>query len=216
MRHAKSCKAAHHEQWAPTLKTDQLIEMLAIAQQRQPDSAPWAATSAGLAFGLAATCLLEAATLGIRPDLGASLGEPAMWLKLCFSMLVLLAAGLAARNLSLPGMGWGRAGSVLLCAFVIVALWASVDLAGRRVAEWPSCIAGRDWLTCLVAIPLLSVPTMLAMGAAMRRLAPTRLDRAGALLGLASGGAAALAFTLYSPKTTSPRTGSHCLSLLTK
>ena len=50
---------------------------------------------------------------------------------------------------------------------------------------------------CIVAVPLLALPTMLAGAAAMRRLAPTRLDEAGMLLGLASGGAAALAFTFY-------------------
>lgn len=180
-----------------TMKTDDLIEALAAAQQRQPRAAPWATVWAGLAAGLATALLLMAATLGIRPDLIASLTDPVVWLKLGFSALVLLAAGAAAKRLSLPGKGWSGAGLVLLLVFAAVACWALVDLAGRPVAEWVPCIAGRDWLTCLVAIPLLSLPTMLAAGAAMRRLAPTRLELAGALLGLASGGAAAFAFTLY-------------------
>lgn len=180
-----------------TLRTDDLIQMLAAAQQRQPHGKPWAAVSASLAAGLAATLLLMAATLGIRPDLAASLADPVAWLKLGFSVLVLLAAGTAAWRLSLPGKGWNGAGVVLLAVFAVVACWALVDLAGRPMAEWAPCIAGRDWLTCLVAIPLLALPPMLATGLAMRRLAPTRLDLAGTLLGLASGGAAAFAFTLY-------------------
>ena len=151
----------------------------------------------GLSAGVASTVLLMAGTLGIRPDLRASLGDPVVWLKLCFSVLVLLAAGVAAWRLSLPGRGWSGAGLVLSLAFAVLAICALVDLAGRPAAEWAPCIAGQDWLTCLLAIPLLSLPTMLAVGAAMRRLAPTRLDDAGTLLGLASGGAAALAFTLY-------------------
>ena len=180
-----------------TLQTDDLIKVLAAAQGRQPRGRPWAAMSASLAAGLVATLMLMAATLGIRPALAASLTDPVAWLKLGFSVLVLLAAGKAAWRLSLPGKGWSGAGVVLLVVFAVVACWALVDLASRPVAEWAPCIVGRDWLTCLVAIPLLALPPMLAMGLAMRRLAPTRLDLAGTLLGLASGGAAAFAFTLY-------------------
>lgn len=187
-----------------TLQTDDLIKVLAAVQQRQPNGRPWAAVSAGLAAGFAATLLLMAATLGIRPDLAVSFTDPVAWLKPGFSVLVLLAAGTAAWRLSLPGKGWSGAGIVLLLVFAIVACWAFVDLARRPVAEWAPCIAGRDWLTCLVAIPLLALPPMLAMGFAMRRLAPTRLDLAGTLLGLASGGAAAFAFTLYCQDDTVP------------
>lgn len=187
-----------------TLQTDDLIKVLAAAQQRQPHGKPWVAVSASLAAGLAATILLMAATLGIRPDLAASLTDPVAWLKLGFSILVLLAAGMAAWRLSLPGKGWSEAGAVLSVVFAVVACWALVDIARRPVTEWVPCIAGRDWLTCLVAIPLLALPPMLAMGFAMRRLAPTRLDLAGTLLGLASGGAAAFAFTLYCQDDTVP------------
>lgn len=180
-----------------TSQTDDLIKVLAAAQGRQPRGRPWPAVSASLAAGLTVTVLLTAATLGIRPDLAASLTNPVAWLKLGFSVFVLLAAGMAAWRLSLPGKGWSGAGLVLLVVFGVVACWALVDLAGRPMVEWAPCITGRDWLTCLVAIPLLALPPMLAMGLAMRRLAPTRLDLAGTLLGLASGGGAAFAFTLF-------------------
>lgn len=187
-----------------TLRTDDLIAILAATQQRQPRGAPWAAVSASLAAGLAAALLLMVATLGSRPDLAASLADPVVLLKLSFTAVVLLAAGIAARQLSLPGKRWGAAGFVLALAFGAVALWAVADLAGRPMAEWGPCIIGRGWLTCLVAIPLLSLPAMLAMGAGMRRLAPTRLHLAGTLMGLASGGAAAFAFALYCQDDAAP------------
>lgn len=180
-----------------TLKTDDLIELLAAAQRPQPRGASPAVVAAGAAVGLAAALLLAATTLGVRPDLVASLGDPAVLLKPGFAAVVLLAAGVAAGRLSLPGKGWSGAGLVLALASAAVALWALVDLAGRPVAEWGPCIVGRDWLMCLVAIPSLSLPAMLAIGAGMRRLAPTRLELAGTLMGLASGGAGALAFSLY-------------------
>lgn len=180
-----------------TLRTNDLIGVLAAAQQPQPRGAPWAAMSASLAAGLAAALVVMAAVLGVRPDLLASLSNPVVWLKFALSMIMLLAAGMAARRLSLPGKGWSGAGFVLSLAFATVAAWALLDLAVRPAAEWPPRIIGQEWLTCLVAIPLLSLPTMLAMGAAMRRLAPTRLHLAGTLLGLASGGAAAFAYALH-------------------
>ena len=186
------------------MKTDELIGILASAQQRQPQAAPWVAVAAGLAAGLAAACLLVAATLGVRSDLLGSFSNPVVLLKLGFSALVLLVAGMAARRLSLPGKGWNGAGLALSLAFATVAAWALVDLARRPTAEWVPCIVGQDWLTCLVAVPLLALPAMLAMGAAMRHLAPTRLDLAGTLLGLASGGAAAFAFALYCQDDTVP------------
>jgi hypothetical protein len=179
------------------VRTDHLIELLAATQRPRPRVASWAPVSLSLAAGMASSILLMALTLGVRPDLGASLGDPAVWLKLCFSVLVLLAGGIAAWRLSLPGKGWSGARLVLFLGSGALAICAFAELARLPVTEWVPCIAGQDWLTCLVAIPLLSLPTLLAGAAAMRRLAPTRLGDAGMLLGLASGGAAALAFTLY-------------------
>lgn len=187
-----------------TLKTDDLIELLAAAQRPQPRGGSWAAVTTGAAAGLVAALLLAAATLGVRPDLAASLGDPAVLLKPGLAAIVLLAAGMAAVRLSLPGKGWSGPGLVLALASAAVALWALVDLAGRPVGEWGPCIVGRDWLLCLVVVPLLSLPAMLAIGAGMRRLAPTRLELAGTLMGLASGGAGALAFSLYCQDDTVP------------
>lgn len=181
-----------------------MIGILAAAQQRQPRGAPWAAMLASLVGGLAAALVIMAALLGVRPNLLASLGDPVVWLKFSFSTTMLIAAGIAARRLSLPGKGWRGAGLVLSLAFVVALAWALMDLATHPMAVWPERIIGQEWLTCLVAIPLLSLPTTLVMGAAMRRLAPTRLDLAGTLLGLASGGTAAFAFALHCQDDTAP------------
>lgn len=178
--------------------------MLAAAQQPQPRGVPWAAISASLAGGLVAALVIMAVLLGIRPNLLSALGEPVVWLKFSFSTTMLVAAGIAARRLSLPGKKWSGAGFVLSLAFVATLASALIDLATHPIAMWPERIIGQQWLTCLVAIPLLSLPTMLVMGAAMRHLAPTRLDLAGILLGLASGGTAAFAFALHCQDDTAP------------
>lgn len=186
------------------MRTSDLIGILAAAQQSQPRGAPWAAMSASLVGGLAAALVIMSALLGIRPNLLASLGDPVVWLKFSFSTTMLVAAGIAARRLSLPGRQWSGAGFGLSLAFMVALAWALMDLATHPMAVWPVRIIGQEWLTCLVAIPLLSLPTMLVMGAAMRRLAPTRLDLAGTLLGLASGGTAAFAFALHCQDDTAP------------
>lgn len=179
------------------MRTDQLIDILASAQRRQPRGVPYVGMLAALVAGLAAALLLTTAILGIRPDLIAALTDPVVCLKLGFTVVVVLAAGIAARQMSLPGKASRGEAVILLLAFAALALWGVVDLAGRPVAEWAPCVFGRDWLTCLVAIPLLSLPAILAISVSMRRLAPTRLRLAGTFLGLAAGGAASFAFTLY-------------------
>ncbi|MCX8254375.1 hypothetical protein RHAL1_P00081 (plasmid) [Beijerinckiaceae bacterium RH AL1] len=180
-----------------TTSTDDLIEILAAAQRPQPRRPPWFVIAIAGLVGLGLAVAITCATLGIRSDFLASWTHPAIWLKLGVTGLILVCACLAARRLSLPGRGWKGARTVLTITFTVIMIWAAADLTTRPMAEWAHCIAGRDWSTCLMAIPLLSLAPMLAMGLAMRRLAPTRLEAAGTLLGLASGAVAAMAFSLY-------------------
>lgn len=177
--------------------TDDLIEALAAAQRPQPRRPPSFAIAAGGLFSLGLAVALTCATLGVRSDFAASWTHPAVWLKLSVTGLIVVCACLAARRLSLPGRDWKGARVVLTITFIVIMIWAAADLTTRPMEEWARCIEGRDWSTCLMAIPILSLMPMLAMGYAMRRLAPTRLKAAGALLGLASGAVAAMAFSLY-------------------
>lgn len=182
---------------AGILKTDDLIQVLASAQRRQPLCPPTFTMSIGAFVGLGLAVALTCATLGVRSDLTVSLTRPAVWLKLGLTSLIVVCAFSAARRLSLPGQDWKEARYVLIVTLALIMTWAAADLMTRPIRDWAHCIEGRDWSTCLFAIPLLSLPPMLALGAAMRRLAPTRLKSAGALLGLASGAIAAMAFSLY-------------------
>lgn len=177
--------------------TDDLIEALAAAQRPQPRRPPFFAIATGGLVGLGLAVALTCATLGIRSDFATSWTHPAVWLKLGVTGLIVVCACLAARRLSLPGRDWKGARVVLTITFTAIMFWGAADLTTRPVAEWAHCVEGRDWSTCLMAIPLLSLVPMLAMGFAMRRLAPTRLKAAGTLLGLASGAVAAMAFSLY-------------------
>lgn len=179
------------------LRTNDLIDILAAAQQRQPRQPPALGIAAGGVVGVCLAVALTSATLGFRSDLATTLAHPAVWLKLCITSVIVVSAGFAAQRLSLPGRDWRVAKYVLGITFAAVMLWAVVDLMTKPISDWARCIEGRDWSTCLMAIPLLSLAPMLAMGAAMRRLAPTQLKLAGALLGLASGAVAAMAFSLY-------------------
>lgn len=180
-----------------SLKTDDLIEILAGAQRRQPLRPTRFSVAIGGLVGLGFAVALTSVTLGVRSDLGASLTHPAVWVKLGVTGLIVVCACFAAGRLSLPGRDWKEAKYLLAVTFAAIIVWAVADLTTRPISEWAHCIEGRDWSTCLFAIPLLSLAPMLAMGAAMRRLAPTQLKAAGTLLGLASGAIAAMAFSLY-------------------
>ncbi|MDT7531192.1 DUF1109 domain-containing protein [Sphingopyxis sp. SE2] len=61
---------------------------------------------------------------------------------------------------------------------------------------------GSTWQTCLVAITISSVPVLLGVAWAFKRLAPTRLRLAGLLVGVTSGSTVAVVYALFCPETT--------------
>jgi hypothetical protein len=58
-------------------------------------------------------------------------------------------------------------------------------------------VVGDQWLECLVSIPVIAVVPFAAVVWAVRRLAPTSLERAGALAGLVAGGVSAAGYALH-------------------
>ena len=182
---------------AESLGTDELISTLSSTQGPRGRRHPSLELAVALLVGLVLAVACTSAALGLRSDLAMSAARPAVWLKLAVTGSIVAMAGMAALRLSLPGRTWTGARIALGVTFTMVAAWAGIDLLTMPMRDWAPCIEGRDWSTCLIAIPLLSLGPMITVGIAMRRLAPTRLKTAGTLLGLASGAIAAMAFSLY-------------------
>lgn len=124
------------------MRTDELIDILAAAQQRQPHGVAWGGVSVALAGGLAVGLLLMTMTLGFRSDLIAALTEPVVCLKLGFTLVVLLTAGSSARQLSLFGKRWRRGAIILLFAFTGLALWGLIVLSSDQLPNGVLVLSG--------------------------------------------------------------------------
>ena len=186
------------------MTTDELIDTLSASTRSTANARPTLTLALAGMTGLLVVLALIAVALGFRADLAASFTHPSVWMKYGATGLVLIAAAVAVRRLSIPGGQWKGAGPMLASIFVVIAIWALADINALPRDRWLPCLAGGESLTCLVGIALLSMVPMLTLGLAVRRLAPTRLEEAGALIGLAGGAIAALAYSLHCPEDAIP------------
>ena len=145
--------------------------------------------------------------LGVRHDLADAVSRPMFWVKLGY-VLSLAAAGLfALSRLSRPGAR--LAGVRLSLAAPVLLMWliAAIEVTAADPAELNDLVFGRTWASCPVLIATLSVPIFAAMAWATKGFAPTRLRLAGAAMGLASGGVAAVVYSLHCPEMAAPFLG---------
>jgi hypothetical protein len=86
---------------------------------------------------------------------------------------------------------------VLVLPFVVMMVLSAISIAHAPSSHWSKMIVGDQWLECLVSIPVIAVVPFAAVVWAVRRLAPTNLERAGALAGLVAGGISAAGYALH-------------------
>jgi hypothetical protein len=175
------------------MKTDELIRILAedTVAETAPARRLWPVFLPAIGLSLAAVLL----TLGPRPDLPGALVTfvPAMRHVLSLALFGLALA--AALRLTRPE---GRAvlWPLALVALVALALalwaWMTTPPEARSMA-----LMGKSSNVCLFAIPLLSALPTAALFAALRAGATTAPRLAGALIGLAGGGAGAAVYALH-------------------
>jgi hypothetical protein len=180
------------------MRTDDLVHALAA------DGATRLATlerALGLALlaGLAVATVLFAGLLGPRPDAIASLASLRFVLKFVETLLLAGTAAALTLRLMRPGAPARAATVALLAAPVVLALAVLAELMVVPSGGWSTQLMGRNWLICLIYIPLLSVPLLVAAFLALRHGAATRPRLAGAVAGLLAGG---LAATLYAAHCT--------------
>ncbi len=186
------------------MKTEQLITALATGLEPVDRRAPLRAAILALAGGVLLAAVTMFAWLGLNPVLGQFLGEPMFWTKFGFGLALAasslwLAAGLAQPGSRLSWPAW-------LPLSPVVAMWllgAAVLLTSAPEAR-ASLIWAETWRTCLVAIPLLSVPTLIGALLVLRRMAPTCPACAGAAGGAVAGGVASAVYALHCPELAAP------------
>jgi hypothetical protein len=186
------------------MRTDNLIATLAA------DVAPVNPRSVERRFVyalLGAACgalVLLLPIYGVRADLSALMTRPIFWVKVAFPLTLACAAMVATARLSRPGAALGRVwtGFAAPVALASIAALAVLWLAPQEARL--ALLMGHTWRTCSLNIALLSVPGLVAILAAVRSLAPTRLPLAGATAGLLAGAVGALAYCLRCPETSVP------------
>jgi hypothetical protein len=180
------------------MDTDRLIRTLAADNAHRE-------RSVGLVLALA---LLTAAPfslamflmeLGVRPDVMTAMRNPFFDLKFLVTLALALPAIAIAIHLSRPEAstrGWAW---LLLIPVGLLGIGIAGEMMMPQRLPMMTRLVGSNSRTCLMAIPLLSLPLLAGALFAMRHGAPTRPAVAGAFAGLVSAG---LAATLYASHCT--------------
>ncbi len=177
------------------MKTDDLIRAISADTAR---AKPLAVTLlAGLVPAVAAAAAAVGIVLGFRNDLAAAMMNPLSAMRIVLAAALCFFALRLALTLARPeGLRSARFWPLAAVAAVALGL-AGLALVTTPREGWQMAAAGKTMMTCLISIPLLSVLPVAAVLAALRRGATTVPVLAGALAGLAGGGAAAAVYALH-------------------
>jgi len=189
------------------MKTDELVTLLATGAEAVELGASSRRYAAALGWGAFGATLLMAILLGVRPDIDAAARLPMFWIKLAFPASVTVAGLFAAARLSRPGVRLGWVPGALVAPVLAVWLLTVYVLLATPQPERVELIMGRTWEYCLLSVPMLSLPVLVATLWAMKGLAPTRLALAGAAAGLLAGAFGALVYALHCPEMEAPFLG---------
>jgi len=186
------------------MRTDELITMLAAGAAPVEPRATQRRYVTAIGWGAFGSTLLMALLLGVRPDLSEAARLPMFWVKLVFPIAVALVALQAAQRLSRPGVLLGKVPDALFGVVLAIWLLAVLVLLNASPAERPGLIFGQSWYVCPLYIGTLSVPAFAAAMWAMKGLAPTRFELAGAAAGLLAGGLGAAVYALHCDEMGAP------------
>jgi hypothetical protein len=182
------------------MKTEDLIQALTADLQPISRFALQKRLLAAAAVGAAVSLAFVAFGYGWRVDLAAALGEWSFWRKIAFTLAVGLLGLWAAFKASRPEADAVPRALWVLTPLAVIACLAVMELASLDASARRTTWLGGTWLSCPWSIVGLSVPVLIALLLAMRRLAPARPAIAGLTAGLASGGLAATAYGLHCPE----------------
>jgi hypothetical protein len=180
------------------METDQLIRTLAAdnAQRERP-------VGFVLAMGLLAAAPVSVAMLfaglGVRPDFMTAMRNPFFDLKFVVTLALAIPAIAISLHLSRPEAslrGWKWL--LLIPVGLLLAGIAGEMMMPQRLPMMTRLVGNNSRL-CMTAIPLMSLPLLVAALIGLRHGAPTRPAVAGAIAGLLSAG---LAATLYASHCT--------------
>jgi hypothetical protein len=180
------------------MKTDDLVRALSADLGSRPRSLAShfaAMILAGLLFAIA----LFSITLGPRPNIVAMANDPRFIFK--FVVTLSLAALSAPLALQLVRPAAQTRARVLVVAMVPALLLVGVvmELMSSPPSLWLAKLIGSNSTPCLMSIPLLALPILIAALVALRDGAPTQPALAGVVAGLLAGGLGAAVYAVHCP-----------------
>jgi hypothetical protein len=180
------------------METDQLIRTLAADNAQRERPVGFVLAIALLAAAPVSVAMLFAG-LGVRPDFMTAMRNPFFDLKFVVTLALAIPAIAISLHLSRPEAslrGWKWL--LLIPVGLLLAGIASEMMMPQRLPMMTRLVGNNSRL-CMTAIPLMSLPLLVAALIGLRHGAPTRPAVAGAIAGLLSAG---LAATLYASHCT--------------
>jgi hypothetical protein len=179
------------------MKTDDLIAMLSTNVERVNQRRVAQTINIAVAAGAAASVGLILVTLGVRTDLKEAEAWAFLAMKLGFATGIVALSTAYLVRAARPGGERKTPIMVLALPFIVMMVLSGISVAHAPSSHWSRMIVGDQWLECLVSIPIIAIVPFAAVVCAVRTLAPTNLERAGALAGLIAGGISAAGYALH-------------------
>jgi len=179
------------------MKTNDLIAMLGTNVEPVSRGQLARTVGASLLIGAGAALGTMLLAFGIRTDLSHANAWRFLVVKVLFTVGMTLVASIYLFGIARPTVEQKTPSIPLALPFVAIMLLAAISLASAPATHWSKMIAGDRWLECLLSIPAIAIAPFAAIVWAIRRMAPTDLERAGGLAGLVAGGVSATGYALH-------------------
>ena len=179
------------------MRTDDLIAMLGTNVEPVNHRRVAQTVSSGIAIGAATSLGLTLVASGVRTDLNAVGAWTFLAVKLGFAVAIVAVSSVHLVRAARPGGERKTPVAILTLPFTVMIVLAAISVAYAPSSHWSRMVVGDRWLECLVSIPVIAVVPFAAVAWAVRRSAPTSLERAGALTGLVAGGVSAAGYALH-------------------
>jgi hypothetical protein len=180
------------------MDTDQLIRTLAADNAHHARPVGYSLMLALLAAA-PVSLLMFFTDLGIRPDVMTAMRNPFFDLKFAVTLALAISAitvslHLARPEASLRGFGW----LLLIPVGILTASIGGEMMMPQRLPAMTRLV-GSNSRSCMIAIPMMSLPILAGALFGLRQGAPSRPALAGAIAGLASAGLAATLYASHCP-----------------
>lgn len=178
------------------MKTDDLVELIAMDETRQGPLAPRVIGAAAGLLALVGGIVIG--ILGLRADLMAAMADPVTALKWLIPLALMGAGAFAAIRLTHPERSTPFVARILIAVIAIGAVaWWLAQAMGLPAGQVVPRSLGNSAMVCLGSITAISAPALVAALYLLRAGASPAPAASGALAGLGVAAAATAIYALH-------------------